>query len=284
MLVAVLMMAAIAGPATAQTTTPSAPISGMIGDPTIDQDATFPGAYLRYTGDPAPAGFTHDYQWAEPLIRTVSPEDQPVVIDGTLDLTDRIPGSTGLLGLLDYTGLQSGDTGYQTGAYVYISIQEDGVAIYGPSDGNDGGEVIQRFITNANVLDILQFTFTVDGQADPASCASDPADAPSSEGCMVLEIDGMTLTDSYGTYTTPGEPNEFAMGAIPGWDSFTEDGNFGHRHRLRRHRQPGRATAGQQRPADQGRLQERRLRRLRLPQPGSVHPVRPDRPGQPLRL
>ena len=225
-----LALAALVTVAVGGCATHSQSLSGTIGDPTVDPAAgANPGAWLRYSGNPAPAGFSHHYQWAGPRVLTVTPELVPVTMTGTLDLTDRVPGATALLGFLDGAGLRSGDDAYQTGAYVYMDVVDEGVVIFGPSDGNDGtGEIVQDILLNADLTAPVPFTLTVDGRADPATCATDPADVTTSEGCLTLQIGDLPpLTDSYGTLTTPGEPVEFAQGAVPGWDSFTEDGTYG---------------------------------------------------------
>ena len=129
----------LAGTAAAQTFG-SAPISGEIGDPDVDPGAQVePGAWLRYVGDPAPAGTSHLYQWGTPRIVTPSAEDEPLTIAGSLDVSQGVVGATAMLGFYDQTALDAGDDGYQTGAFVYVSIRDDGIVVLGPSDGNVGG-------------------------------------------------------------------------------------------------------------------------------------------------
>ena len=200
-------------------------ISGTVGE-TVDPDATNGGFYLRYVGDPAPAGYSHVYQWDNPYIET-APEAGPVVFEGTLDLTDRESNnSVAMIGLLDKAGLETGTTEFQRGAYIYINNRPDGTVRIGVTDGNAGGEIVQTFrVISALDADAapLSVKFTVDGTADPTTCdtPSNDTTAAAADGCMTLEITGFpTVTDSYGNITGAGGPSEFATGAIPGWEAF----------------------------------------------------------------
>lgn len=203
-------------------------ITGTAGE-VVDPDATgsnFVG-FLRYVGDPAPAGYSHTYQWDNPFIMT-DPSSGPVTFTGTLDFSERADdNSVSMIGLIDKDVLESGNTGWGSGAYVYVNNRTDGSVRIGPTDGNDGGEFVQKFhIIPAAIADAgpIGVTVTVDGDADPATCA-DLADVATADGCITVDLDGFTpLTDSYGSITGTGGPaEEFSNGAIPGWDVFPKD-------------------------------------------------------------
>lgn len=203
-------------------------IAGTAGE-IVDPDATFSGFMLRYVGDPAPDGYAHTYQWDNPYIET-HPDDGPVTFEGTLDLTNREDdNSVAMIGLLDKATLENGDHGFQTGAYIYVNNRANGSVRIGPTDGNTGGEIVQTFHTiPATTADAgpIGVTFIVDGTADPTTCANPASDAATADGCMTLDIDGFTtLTDSYGSRTGSGGSEEFATGAIPGWDVFPSEGS-----------------------------------------------------------
>ena len=206
-------------------------IVGTTGE-VIDGDAPFGGFYLRYTGNPAPAGYSHNYQWGEPQI-SADPASGPVSFEGSLDFSGRDDdNSVSMIGLLDTDTLENGASGFQTGADIDVNNRTNGQVRVGPSDGNTGGEIVQTFVgvpdatADAGPIDV---TFTVDGTADPAGCATNVADVASAEGCLTLEIDGFpTLTDSYGSITGSGGPSEFSGGATPGWEVYnSEQGKTG---------------------------------------------------------
>lgn len=209
----------------------------------------YPAArFLRYTGNPAPAGFSHIYQWANPSI-AVYPENAPVTLSGTINVSSIMSsGGAVLIGLYDAGLLQAGGVGYQSGAYLYIA-KVSGNLILGTSDGNVSAEVVQKFLTvtpaeipASNVFNVI---FTVNSGADPATCADNISSVPAgSTGCMYLEVSGFasgattrTTEDSYGGIKRrnsnygSGNPDafydgtytysEFASpaGALVGWDS-----------------------------------------------------------------
>lgn len=127
----------------------SAQIAGTVGE-IVDTDplagpvfAGQEGYFLRYVGVPAPSGYSHDYQWADPYIETVSPEDEPVIFQGTLDLGTRVAGQTSFIGLNDKQSLAAGVGGgaaWTTGANIYVSSHAtNGSVKIGVSDGNAGG-------------------------------------------------------------------------------------------------------------------------------------------------
>ena len=191
------------------------------------------GYYLRYVGDPAPAGYSHDYQWDEPYIETESPESGPVTFTGTLDLTTRQNGTAALIGLRDKSSHAAGNGDglvWTTGASIYVDNRADGTVRIGPTDGNSGGgEYVQVFHTltevQADAADSLGVTFVIDGTVDPATCGGG-----GNGGCLTLTIDGFApLTDSYGELRAPDAADpEFSNGGHPGWDaSHSEGGDVG---------------------------------------------------------
>lgn len=217
------LLAVLAFSSAAMAAPGSANISGEVGE-TVDPDAAFGGFYLRYVGDPAPAGYSHNYQWDNPYIET-DPESGAVVFEGTLDLTERENGDVAMIGLLDKQDLEAGNTSFQRGAYIYVSNRSDGSVRIGVTDGNAGGEIVQTFVTvPAGTADAgpLSVKLTVDGTADPTSCDTPDGSGAGGAGCLTLEIDGFApLTDSYGTITGAASSSpEFSAGAIPGWEAF----------------------------------------------------------------
>lgn len=221
--ICIVALAAIALPSAASAATGTVNISGEVGE-TVDPDATNGGFFLRYVGDPPPAEtYSHSYQWGEPYI-TTQPEDDPIVFDGTLDLTDRENGDVSMIGLLDNQDLAAGNHSFQRGAYIYVFAMTSGNVRVGVTDGNSGGEIVQAFVTiPAAVADSgpLATTFTVDGTADPASCATPPGSGTGAAGCLTLEINGATISDSYGTIRgTASSVPEFSASGVPGWEAF----------------------------------------------------------------
>ena len=203
-------------------------LHGEVGE-TNDPDAneeTSP-LMLRYVGRPAPDSYSHDYQWGNRYLEA-DPESEPFVLEGTLDLTQRVPGSVAMIGLIDKSVLVDGGSGYQSGAYIYASNQQNGDVRLAVTDGNDSGELIQSAtIVPAATADEapLEISFTVDGTVEGAGCAVPVSprvpDTEPAEGCMTLAWDGTVVaSDSYGGVTEPGYEVEFENGAIPGWDAF----------------------------------------------------------------
>jgi hypothetical protein len=199
-------------------------IEGEVGE-TVDSEAEHGGFYLRYVGDPAPEPtYSHFYQWGTPYIEA-HPEDGAVAFEGTLDLTDRATGSTAMIGLLDKQDLESGQTGWQSGAYIYVTNLANGDVRLGVSDGNVGGEIVQSFLTipDADANEgALSVTFTVDGTEDPTECETPAGSGTGGAGCLTLEVDSFgSVSDSYGTIRGPSSSvPEFSAGAIPGWEAF----------------------------------------------------------------
>lgn len=182
-----------------------------------------PRRWMRQVGDPAPSGYSHGYQWGAPSLTT--PADAGVVtFDGTLDLVDASAGDFGLIGLFDTATLAAGERGLNEGSYIYLNMSTSNQAVVGLSDGRGaGGEYVQTFhtIDLTGTDRILDVTFEIDPDADPATCATSAADVATAEGCLTLQIDDLPLlTDSYGSITNDavngGE--EFVDGGTAGWD------------------------------------------------------------------
>jgi hypothetical protein len=204
-------------------------ISGVVGSTTTDPSALYGSYYLRYVGDPPPPNYDpdHNYQWGAPQI-LCQPEIAPVTFMGAIDVGQMPVGSVGFIGLLDAGLLESGASDYQSGAYVYIYKTAVDLRI-GPTDGNLGGEIVQTFLTipNANIPagGILSITLTIDGTADPTTCANGSSGL-SATGCIYLDVNGYAqIQDSYGEVKTLNNANayawtEFQFGAHPGWDDY----------------------------------------------------------------
>ncbi len=208
-----------AGVASADTT--SAQFTGTVSeivDP--DADTGIPRRWMRHVGNPAPDGYSHGYQWGTPAITTPA---GVVTFTGTLDVDDAVAGDFGLIGLLDTATLAADERGLNEGSYIYAFMKNADTLVLGLSDGRAaGGEYVQVFHT-INLVEtgrIFDLTFTITpGNAD--SCASNPDDAPTAEGCLTLAVDGFgDLTDSYGTITNDDANGgvEFVNGGTAGWD------------------------------------------------------------------
>lgn len=214
---------ALAAPTVGATTTGTATISGTVGENVSDTD-DYDGRHLRHVGNPAPDGYSPWYQWGEPYVLTTSPEDGPVTMSGTIDVADMTTaGQVAIIGLHDADALGAGDRGDKAEVGIYLARRSDGTLTVGVTDGDaGGGEFVQAFTTFAAV-DLpdhtLEVTFTADGTADPASCATSADDLSTADGCMVLDVNGRTITDSYGTIvpTDITIETELGSGSHPGW-------------------------------------------------------------------
>lgn len=203
---------------------PSASISGTVGENVSTTDG-YDGRHLRYVGDPAPEGYSPWYQWGSPHVLTASPEDGPVTMAGTIDVSGMsAAGQVAVIGLHDADALGAGDRGEKAEVGIYIAHDGADYTV-GVTDGDaGGGEFVQRFttFTPEDLVDgVLGVEFVVDGGADPASCASNAADVATADGCMTLVVNGRSVTDSYGTIvpTDIAIETELGSGAHPGWYS-----------------------------------------------------------------
>lgn len=209
----------VGGPANAAE--PTVTIDGSVGERVTDGSSL----RLRYVGDPAPAGYSGNYQRGASVV-TPSPEDVAVTMAGTLDLSGMSEnGQTAVIGLHDKAALAAGATGHKQEVGIYVTYRTGSGGYYdiGVTDGDaGGGEWVQAFqrIPVADLpYGIVDVEFVVDGGADPADCASDPADVATADGCMTLTLNGESqVADSYGT-VSPGGPAtvELGEGAHPGW-------------------------------------------------------------------
>ena len=209
---------------------PSATISGTVGENVSTTDP-YDGRYLRYVGNPAPDGYADAewYQWGTPYVLTTSPEDGPVTMTGTLDLTDMTKtNQVAVIGLTDADALRAGDRGDKADNGIYVARKGTSYII-GVTDGDaGGGEFVQRFNTIQAATTSVDVELVVDGTANPTDCASDAGDVSTADGCMTLTVnDGVPITDSYGTIA-PTDINietELGNGAHPGWYSAYDAGD-----------------------------------------------------------
>ncbi len=207
---------------------PSATIAGTVGENVSTTDG-YDGRYLRYVGNPAPDGYAAWYQWGEPYLLTESPEDGPVSISGTIDLADMTAnGQVAVIGLVDADALRAGDRGDKTDNGIYIARRAEGYRV-GLTDGDaGGGEFVQEYIDFPLDTETLNVDLVIDGETEPADCASDHDDVATADGCMTLSVDGEdVLTDSYGTIAPTDIPIEVELGsgAHPGWYSAYPSGD-----------------------------------------------------------
>jgi len=178
---------------------------------TIDPNATNGSYYLRHTGNPAPAGYAHTYQWANPRL-VCDPNNTPVIFTGSIDVSDMLVNDVVMLGLIDQSLLANGYHGWGSGAYVYIHKKTENTMRIGASDGFDFGELVQSFgiypISEDGIMDIEltihngEITVSVDGNADIVDTYGD--------------IKAGNNLVSGGYY----DEEEFHSGAIVGWDAF----------------------------------------------------------------
>ncbi|MDD9207517.1 hypothetical protein PU560_13740, partial [Georgenia sp. 10Sc9-8] len=141
-----LLAVGMIAPAAAASDPPSATISGAAGENVSTTDG-YDGRHLRYVGDPAPDGYASWYQWGSPYVLTESPEDGPVTMAGTLDLSGMTAdGQVAVIGLHDADALRAGDRGEKAEVGVYVVYDEDDGYTIGVTDGDaGGGEFVQEF-------------------------------------------------------------------------------------------------------------------------------------------
>lgn len=223
MSVALAMGLAVATMAPVAAAAPSETITGSVGENVSTTDP-YDGRHLRYVGNPAPDGYNAYYQWGEPFILTTSPEDGPVTMAGTLDLSDMdAAGQVAVIGLHDADMLEAGDRGEKAEAGIYVAWDGSDYTI-GVTDGDaGGGEFVQRF--TETTLSTVDVEFVVDGTIDPATCASDAADVGTADGCMTLTVNGTPISDSYGSISPDGVDTELGNGGNPGWYSAYPSGH-----------------------------------------------------------
>ena len=125
---------------------------------------------LRYIGNPAPTGYSHDYQWGTPQVTTpaLEPNSGTVILRGNIRLKNRKAGSTAMIGLFDRQHVMTGGSERQQGATIYVHTFASGTVRIGVSDGNVGGEVVLRsvYIPAGSVPDGVPGRFTIDGTTD----------------------------------------------------------------------------------------------------------------------
>lgn len=200
---------------------PTAQITGQIGED-LDEGGNYYGRYLRYVGDPAPLGYaTGLYEWGDPFILTESPEDGPVTMAGTIEVSEMVSGQVGVIGLTDSDVLEAGGRDDKADNGIYINRKSNGTYDVGLTDGDaGGGEWIQAFHNFPADVGTLNVDLTFDGRStvDLSTCASGPA--VGADGCMTLMVNGVNLTDTYGSVSEA--PNELSSGGTPGWYRYSE--------------------------------------------------------------
>jgi hypothetical protein len=72
------------------------------------------------------------------------PSAEPVTISGWVDVSNLATGQAVMIGLLDKTYIDAGNTGFMSGAYAYFSRKSASQIKIGPSDGNFGGEIVNN--------------------------------------------------------------------------------------------------------------------------------------------
>lgn len=132
------------------------------------------------------------------------PLDSAVTISGNLDISGIESDGSLFVGLVDadfYDNNQSDEyKTYQSGAYGYFAPGSNGGAgNFGPTDGNDGGEVIQESDSLNGNTDV-DFSLTINP-----------------DGTLSVTYAGQTVTDSYGDVKSrfdddPYSAAEFANG------------------------------------------------------------------------
>ena len=183
---------------------------------------------LRYVGTRHGRRSTHGYLRADPFIVGL-PGRTPTTLSGWLDLRKGVRDTVATIGLVDLASLKKGQTGRQEGAFLYVFTRPDGSVRIGLTDGNIGGELVQvsKIYPAGAVPDKVKVAFTVEATdvlGELKNCATHDADVDTADGCMTLVIDdgsaSTEIVDSYGTITAPGFDDEFARGAVPGWEAW----------------------------------------------------------------
>lgn len=153
----------------------------------------------------------------------------PIVIEGTMDLSAASDGDVVMLGLIDRLLHEdpaaygpSDNTSWGSGAYAYFNLLATDVRI-GPTDGFNGGEIVQAFATVPRTSDDLyDFTLTVDASGNVTVTYA---------GSDIVDTYG-DVEDASGTFDAAGNDvyphDEFEFGAVIGVDIFpsTTDVNY----------------------------------------------------------
>lgn len=161
---------------------------------------------MRHVGNPAPSGYSHDYQWGSEML--CNPNSAAVTFTGTINVNPMPVGSVALLGLVDKGLLETGSTGYQSGAYLYVYRKTDSTVIIGTSDGNDNGELVQNGITYG--LDDGSFNIVLTIHNGKVGVTVDGG-APN-----IGDYGEVKTLNQVGEYAG----DEFATGAYVGWDNY----------------------------------------------------------------
>ena len=204
------------------------------------------GDALRYVGRQHGKHHWHrrhhsaaDYLRADPFIVTM-PDRRATTFKGWIKLDGRMTGSVATIGLVDLASLKDGQSGRQEGAFIYVFARPDGRLRVGVTDGNiNEGELVQasRIFAVDEVPEKIWVEFTVERTDDPAelkACATHTDDLDTADGCMSLVINrDAPIKDSFGSITAEGFDDEFARGAVPGWEAYPPGDTTGIAYALR---------------------------------------------------
>lgn len=175
--------------------------------------AASPAWAIVVSGTIADAGWGGDYtRWTS---ETFTPNTTPVLIEGSLELTNLTQNGAIMVGLLDKQYVDDGNSGYMGGAYAYIANIGNTKFRIGPSDGNLGGEIVQTYVevprdpAGPNLLDFSMIIHA---------------------GSIELKVFADTVMDTYGEIkdmnsTTAYSWDEFEFGAYLGADLWSPNGS-----------------------------------------------------------
>jgi len=187
----------------------------------------------RHQGRTPPA----DYLRGDPFIVTM-PDRAATTLSGWVWLKRGVPGSVATIGLVDLASLEDGQSGRQEGAFFYVFTRRDGRVRVGLTDGNIGGELVQvsQYFEAGRIPRKIWVEFTVertDDEDELGACATSDVDEATADGCMTLVInDGDPIVDSFGSIAAADFDDEFADGAVPGWEAYP-GGTTGIKYALR---------------------------------------------------
>ena len=104
-------------------------------------------------------------QWyAQNLGYAFDPNTSGTVITGTLDISQLLAGDTLMFGLIDKKHKDGNGYMWQSGAYLYLSMQNATTVRFGVSDGNVGGEIVQVFSDISRPANnTVDFSLTIQG-------------------------------------------------------------------------------------------------------------------------
>lgn len=153
-------------------------------------------------------------QWyAQNLGYAFDPNTSGTVITGTLDISQLLAGDTLMFGLIDKKHKDGNGYMWQSGAYLYLSMQNATTVRFGVSDGNVGGEIVQVFSDISRPANnTVDFSLTIQGGSITLTSLLLGASQVDTYG------DVKTLNNAFG-YAWP----EFANGAYLGTSMYFND-------------------------------------------------------------